>query len=67
MNYIENDDTTSTSDSGREKGSIKDRVISFFYRKRFKVKLEKQNIEQTKLLSMVILSIVKKKRIIIAN
>lgn len=42
MNYIENDDTTSTSDSGREKGSIKDRVISFFYRKRFKVKLEKQ-------------------------
>ena len=31
------------------------------------VKLEKQNIEQTKLLSMVILSIVKKKRIIIAN
>lgn len=42
MNYIENDDTTSTSDSGRVKGSVKDRVISFFYRKRFKVKLEKQ-------------------------
>ena len=30
-------------ESGRVKGSIKDRIISFLYRKRFKIKLMKNN------------------------
>lgn len=38
MNYIDNED----NDTGRVKGSSKDRVISFFYRKRYKAKLTKQ-------------------------
>ena len=38
MDFIDNDD----SDTSRVKGSSKDRVISFFYRKRYKAKLVKQ-------------------------
>ena len=39
MNYIDSEDHDTT---GRVKGSSKDRVISFFYRKRYKTKLTKQ-------------------------
>ena len=32
------------SESGRVKGSIKDRVLSFFYRKRLKIKLMRKQL-----------------------
>ena len=37
-------DTETNSSNGRVKGSIKDRLISFLYRKRFKIKLLKNKL-----------------------
>ena len=36
MNFINDDTSDSSNQGGRQKGSAKDRVISFFYRKRYK-------------------------------